>query len=76
MTARRDGTARNTLIIVFCSLIGTVLSSSIVAYAFSRMKFPGRNLLFTVLISTMMKQIREPSQITSPRSPNIRFSSV
>lgn len=45
---------RNTLIIVIFSVIGTVLSSSLVAYAFSRMKFPGKDALFTVLLSTMM----------------------
>lgn len=45
---------RNTLILVVLSVIGTVLSSAIVAYAFSRMKFPGRNMLFTILLSTMM----------------------
>ena len=45
---------RNTLIIVIFSVVGTTLSSAIVAYAFSRMKFPGRDLLFTILLSTMM----------------------
>ena len=45
---------KNTLVLVILSVIGTLISSSIVAYAFSRMKFPGRNLMFTILISTMM----------------------
>jgi multiple sugar transport system permease protein len=45
---------KNTLLIVIFSVIGTILSSSIVAYAFSRMKFPGRDALFMVLLSTMM----------------------
>jgi multiple sugar transport system permease protein len=45
---------RNTLVIVFLSVLGTLLSSSLVAYAFSRMRFPGRNFLFAVLLSTMM----------------------
>ncbi len=44
----------NTLVLVFFSVIGTILSCSIVAYAFSRMKFPGRELLFKVLLATMM----------------------
>jgi len=35
-------------------VLGTILSSSIVAYAFSRMRFPGRDALFAVLLSTMM----------------------
>jgi multiple sugar transport system permease protein len=45
---------KNTLLIVVLSVIGTLLSSSVVAYAFSRMNFPGRNLLFMILLSTMM----------------------
>jgi multiple sugar transport system permease protein len=45
---------KNTLLIVIFSVIGTILSSSIVAYAFSRLKFPGRDALFMVLLSTMM----------------------
>jgi multiple sugar transport system permease protein len=45
---------KNTLIIVILSVIGTILSSSIVAYAFSRMRFPGKGMLFLILISTMM----------------------
>ena len=45
---------KNTLILVVMSVLGTILSSSIVAYAFSRMRFPGRDWLFAVLLSTMM----------------------
>jgi len=45
---------KNTLIIVLLSVIGTVLSSSAVAYAFARMRFPGQNLLFALLLGTMM----------------------
>jgi multiple sugar transport system permease protein len=45
---------RNTLIIVIFSVLGTLLSSSLVAYAFSRMRFPGRDVLFKLLLGTMM----------------------
>lgn len=45
---------RNTMLIVIFSVIGTLLSSSIVAYAFSRLRFPGKETLFKVLLSTMM----------------------
>lgn len=45
---------KNTLIIVIMSVIGTILSSAIVAYAFSRLVFPGRNTLFNVMLATMM----------------------
>lgn len=45
---------KNTLLLVFFSVIGTVVSSSIVAFAFARLKFPGRQGLFYVLLATMM----------------------
>lgn len=34
--------------------IGTVLSCSAVAYGFARLRFPGRDLLFTITIATLM----------------------
>src|SRR5262245_59264796 len=37
--------ATNTLFIAIMSIIGRILSCSIVAFAFARMRFPGRNLL-------------------------------
>jgi multiple sugar transport system permease protein len=45
---------RNTLLVVVLSVVGTVLSSSLVAYAFSRMQFPGRDTWFGILLATMM----------------------
>ena len=45
---------KNTLVIVIMTVIGTVLSSSLVAYAFSRLRFPGKDALFSVLLATMM----------------------
>lgn len=45
---------KNTLLIVVFALIGTVLSSALVAYAFSRMRFPGRDFLFSLMLATMM----------------------
>lgn len=50
----------NTLFIVMANLLGTLLSSSLVAYGFARLRFRGRDLLFLVLLSTMML----PSQVT------------
>lgn len=44
----------NSLFLVIMGVIGTVLSCALVAYAFSRMSFPGKNALFTVLLATMM----------------------
>jgi multiple sugar transport system permease protein len=45
---------KNTLIIAILSVIGTILSSSIAAYAFARMRFPGRDAIFAMFLATMM----------------------
>jgi multiple sugar transport system permease protein len=45
---------KNTLILVVLSVVGTLLSSSLVAYGFARIQFPGRDLLFKILLATMM----------------------
>jgi multiple sugar transport system permease protein len=44
----------NTSIITFLAIVGNVLTSSMVAYGFARLRFPGRNFLFMLLLSTMM----------------------
>lgn len=44
----------NTLYLTFLSVIGTLFASSLVAYSFARMTWPGKNLLFMVLLATMM----------------------
>ena len=43
----------NTAVIAIISTIGTLLSCTLVAYGFARFKFPGRNVLFTLLIATI-----------------------
>lgn len=50
----------NTLTIAIPATIGAVLSSSLVAYGFSRIKWPGRDVVFFILVSTMML----PYQVT------------
>jgi multiple sugar transport system permease protein len=45
---------KNTFILVVMTVVGTLLSSAIVAYAFSRLRFPGKKPLFILLLSTMM----------------------
>lgn len=45
---------RNTVILVVLNVLGTILSSAIVAYAFARLRFPGKSKLFVLLLSTMM----------------------
>ncbi len=44
----------NTLFLVVVNIIGAVLVNSLIAYGFARMKFPGRDFLFTVVLATMM----------------------
>ena len=45
---------KNSLFISVIATIGTVLSSSIVAYGFARCRFPGRRLLFAAMLASMM----------------------
>jgi multiple sugar transport system permease protein len=45
---------RNSLVVVILSTIGMVLSSAIVAYGFSRLRWPGRDSLFVLVLATMM----------------------
>lgn len=51
---------RNTLIIAVVGVIGTLLSCICVAYAFARFPIPGKNILFVILISTIIL----PNQVT------------
>ena len=44
----------NTLAITFLGTSGTILSCSLVGYGFARFRFPGRDALFLVLLSSMM----------------------
>jgi len=45
---------RNTLIIMFFTTLGTLVSSSIVAYPLARINFPGRGSIFAIVMATMM----------------------
>ncbi len=53
----------NSLFYTVTVVLGVILISSMAAYAFSRLQFPGRNALFLVLISTMMIPIQSASII-------------
>ena len=44
----------NTVIIALGTIVGTVLSCTVVAYGFARLRAPGKNALFVVLLATMM----------------------
>jgi multiple sugar transport system permease protein len=45
---------KNTLVITGVSLIGEVLTASLAAYGFARLRFPGRNVFFIMMLSTLM----------------------
>lgn len=44
----------NTALITCLGIVGQLLSSSMAAYGFARFRFPGRNVLFVVALSTLM----------------------
>ena len=46
--------AINTFVICALTVTGTLISSAMVAYSFSRLRWPGRDLFFTLLLGTMM----------------------
>lgn len=51
---------RNTLTVAVAAVALTLLSSTLVAYSFSRLRWPGRNVCFFLMLSTMML----PYQVT------------
>lgn len=50
----------NTVVITTLSVLGQVLSCSLVGFGFARFRFRGRSILFMVMLSTMML----PAQVT------------
>jgi multiple sugar transport system permease protein len=50
----------NTVVIAFFQVLGATASSTVVAYGFSRFRFPGRDILFLITLGTMMF----PGQVT------------
>lgn len=46
--------AGNTLLITSLVVFGNVLSNSFIAYGFAKLSFPGKNLIFSLVLSTMM----------------------
>jgi multiple sugar transport system permease protein len=45
---------QNTIVVTLFATLGTVVSTTLVAYGFARKRFPGRTFLFILVISTMM----------------------
>jgi len=50
----------NTVFVTLASVIGNILSCSLVGYAFARLRFVGKNVLFLILLATIML----PGQVT------------
>jgi multiple sugar transport system permease protein len=50
----------NTMVVIVVNLVGTILTSSMAAYVFGRLRFPLREPLFILVLSTMMI----PNQVT------------
>lgn len=46
--------ARNTLLVTILSVCGAVISNSLVAYSFARLKWKGRETFFAITLATMM----------------------
>lgn len=44
----------NTIFLVVMNVIGEVISVSLIAYGFARLRFPGRSILFLIMLSTLM----------------------
>ncbi|SFU88445.1 carbohydrate ABC transporter permease [Butyrivibrio sp. INlla21] len=51
---------KNTVIIVVLNIIGALASNSLIAYGFSRLRWPGRDKIFIIVIATMIL----PYQVT------------
>lgn len=49
-----DRYVANTLFITISNMIGVLLSSSLAAYAFARLRFPCRDIVFWILLCTLM----------------------
>jgi ABC-type glycerol-3-phosphate transport system permease component len=46
--------AINTIVITLVAVFGSVLSTALVAYAFARLRWPGRDILFSLVLATLM----------------------
>jgi ABC-type glycerol-3-phosphate transport system permease component len=54
VTAKFSEYIRNSIVLTGITLLGLVVISTLAAYAFARMEFPGREFVFGLLLSTMM----------------------
>lgn len=44
----------NTMVIALIAISGSIVSCTLVAYGFARLRAPGKNVLFVIMLSTMM----------------------
>ncbi|WP_125773202.1 carbohydrate ABC transporter permease [Antribacter gilvus] len=44
----------NSVLLAVLSVVGTVVSTTVVSYAFARIPFPGRNAMFAIMIGTLL----------------------
>lgn len=45
---------KNSIIVTVCVTVGELITTILAAFAFSRVEFKGRDLIFTILVATMM----------------------
>jgi multiple sugar transport system permease protein len=50
----------NTAVVTVVSLIGTIISASLVGYSFARFRYPGRDFMFLITLATLML----PAEVT------------
>ncbi len=50
----------NTAFVTVASLVGTIISASLVGYSFARFRYPGRDFMFLVTLATLML----PAEVT------------
>jgi multiple sugar transport system permease protein len=50
----------NTFVLSAITILGTLISCTLIAYGFARVKWPGRNVVFVIYLSTIML----PAQVT------------
>ena len=46
--------ALNSLLLASLNIVGAVLSNSLIAYAFARLEFRGKDILFAIVLATML----------------------
>ncbi len=45
---------KNTVLVTTLSMVGAISTSALAAYSFARLRFPGRDIIFVIVLATMM----------------------